>query len=81
MQKADNFVSISASSCTDYIKVRHGRAAGFWLFSRRRWLDPRSPHDLQTLHNNYDALCGSFPAFASVSRQRFLDSLTAVCVV
>ena len=55
------------------------RGAGYWLFSNRRWLDPRSPQDLQSLQHNYDNLCACFPVFASVTRPRFLECITAIC--
>jgi hypothetical protein len=53
-------------------------AAGYWLFARRRWLDPRCQDDLRALNASYDHLCACFPPLAACcARSRFLARVAA----
>ena len=53
--------------------------AGNWLFSDRRWLDPRVSSEREILEANYDALCTAFPSFRACSKARFIENVGEVC--
>ena len=50
------------NTCLPLSQIRN---AGNWLFSSRRWLNPRNPQDRDQLKENFDALCDAFPSFAA----------------
>jgi hypothetical protein len=51
--------------------------AGNWLFSSRRWRNPRNPQDRAALIAGYDELVATFPVFSRCSREHFLDTITS----
>jgi hypothetical protein len=51
--------------------------AGNWLFSGRRWRNPRNPQDRAALIAGYDSLVATFPDFARCSRDRFLATISS----
>ena len=53
--------------------------AGNWLFSGRRWRDPRAADDRAALEAGYDDLVAAFPAFSRCSRDRFLANVADIC--
>ena len=55
------------------------RVAGNWLFSYRRWRDPRTADDRAELEAGYDDLVALFPAFARCPRDRFLVVVAEIC--
>ena len=50
--------------------------AGNWLFSGRRWRDPRNEQDRAVLNAGYDALVARFPAFSRCSHDRYLATIS-----
>jgi hypothetical protein len=64
--------------------IYHSRTAhstaGNWLFSHRRWRDPRDSEDLEALEREYARLCSSFPRFATAcSKDRFISCIAGIC--
>jgi hypothetical protein len=52
-----------------------GSVAGHWLFSRRRWLNPRDDDDRRALEEGYHRLCSMLSAFQACPLSTFLQVL------
>ena len=69
--------NLVASAADTSSRIR--RVAGNWLFSGRRWRDPRAADDRAALEAGYDDLVAAFPAFSRCSRDRFLANIADIC--
>ena len=69
--------NLVASAADSSSRIR--RVAGNWLFSGRRWRDPRAADDRAALEAGYDDLVAAFPAFSRCSRDRFLANVADIC--
>jgi hypothetical protein len=64
---------------TAHLRRRIRSVAGNWLFSGRRWRNPKSREDRDALIAGYDALVATFPVFSRCSRGHFLKTISGFC--